>query len=287
MIAKLIAEILIYGLILFGLYTLLSLGFALIRGVAGIFNLAHGSLYLLCAYYISSFYPFLGLGISILVSLILTIISGIIIYQFFIHPLREKNIGAAVVTLSLALFISALIKLIYGPEFISLPYLIEGYTTILGTRVVIQKLLSFIVTMILVGFLALFVNRTRVGKSMKAVAQNMDVAKLVGINTRNTFMISMGISALLGGFAAVLFAPVYVVSPGGWTILFRAFPVLVLGGIGSLKGAVVGAFIIAFTEKILEYTVQGGYFVQTATFAVMLIIIFIRPTGLFGKKLNK
>ena len=97
----------------------------------------------------------------------------------------------------------------------------------------------------------------------------------------------MGISALLGGFAAVLFAPVYVVSPGSWTILFRAFPVLVLGGIGSLKGAVVGAFIIAFTEKILEYTFGGGYFAQTISFAVMLIIIFIRPTGLFGKKLNK
>ncbi|UCC58257.1 MAG: branched-chain amino acid ABC transporter permease [Candidatus Bathyarchaeum sp.] len=281
-----IAEILISGLILGGLYALMSLGFALINGVARVFNLAHGSLYMLCAYFIYSL-SFLGLGVSIVLSLILTIITGVLIYQFFIHPLREKKFGAAIVTLSLAIFLQALVSIIWGPQFISIPYVITGYTTIFGVRVVNQKLLSLIVAIILVIFLGLFINRTRVGKSIKAVAQNMDVAKLVGINTRNTFMISMGISALLAGFAAVLFAPVYIVSPSAWTILFRSFPVLVLGGLGSLKGALVGAFIIAFTEKIIEYTVQGGYLVQTVTFGVMLLIIFIKPEGIFGKKISK
>ena len=283
----LFVEILISGLILGGLYALLSIGFALINGVARVFNLAHGSLYMLCAYYIYTLFPLLGLGASIVLSLILTIITGILIYQFFIHPLRKKNVNAAVVTLSLAIFLQALVNLIWGPKYISIPYIITGYTTILGVRVVNQKLLSLIVAIILVALLTLFINRTRIGKSIRAVAQNMDVAKLVGINTRNIFMISMGISALLAGFAAVLFAPVYVVSPYGWTILFRAFPVLVLGGLGSIKGALVGAFIIAFTEKIIEFTIQGGYFMQTATFAVMLIIIFIKPSGIFGKEFDK
>ena len=241
---------------------------------------------MLCAYFIYSL-SFLGLGVSIVLSLILTIITGILIYQFFIHPLRKKNIGAAVVTLSVAIFFEELVGLVCGPQFISIPYVITGYTTILGVRVVNQKLLSLIVAIILVVLLGFFINRTRVGKSIRAVAQNMEVAKLVGINIRNTFMISMGISALLAGFAAVLFAPVYVVSPSSWTILFRSFPVFVLGGIGSLKGALVGAFIIAFTEKIVEYTVQGGYLMQTVTFAVMLLIIFIKPEGIFGKKFNK
>jgi len=282
----LIAQILISGLILGGLYALLSLGFALITGVARVFNLAHGSLYMLCAYYIYSL-SFLGLGVSIVLSLILTIITGILIYQFFIHPLRKKNFSAAVVTLSLAIFFQALVNLIWGPQYISIPEVITGYTTILGVRVVNQDLLSLIVAIILGALLALFINRTRVGKSIKAVAQNMDVARLVGINIRNTFIISMGISALLAGFAAVLFAPVYVVSPSGWTILFRTFPVLVLGGLGSLKGAFVGAFIIAFTETIIKFTTEGGYLMQTVTFAVMLIIIFIKPSGIFGKKLDK
>ena len=238
---------------------------------------------MLCAYYVYSLL-FLGLGVSIVLSLILTIITGILIYQFFIHPLRKKNVGAAVVTLSLAIFFEALVRLIWGPEFKSIPGLIAGYTTVLGVRVVNQKLLSLIVAITVVIILALFINRTRRGKSIRAVAQNMDVAKLVGINTRNTFMISMGISALLAGFAAVLFAPVYVVSPGGWTILFRSFPVLILGGLGSLKGAVVGAFIIAFTQTIIQFTTPGGYLEEIVTFALMLIIIFIKPTGLFGKE---
>jgi branched-chain amino acid transport system permease protein len=281
----LIADIIVTSLILGGLLSLMSLGFALIRGVARVFNLAHGSLYLLTAYFIYSLFPFLGLGATILISLILIIIVGILIYQFFIHPLRKKNVGAALVTLSLAIFLEAAIRLIWGPEYISIPYIISGYSLVLGVQVGNQQLLTLIVSIIIVVILAFYINRTRQGKSIKAVAQNMDLAKLVGINTRNTFMISMGISALLAGLAAVLFAPVYVVNPSSWSILFRSFPVIVLGGIGSLKGVVVGAFVIAFIEKIVFSTIGGGHIVPTVTFALMLLIIFIRPTGLFGKEM--
>jgi branched-chain amino acid transport system permease protein len=266
-----------------GLYALLSIGFALITGVAKVFNLAHGSLYMLCAYSIYSLL-FLGLGTAIVISLILTIITGFVIFQFFIYPLKKKNFGSAIVTFSLALLIQALVNIIWGPQIISNPTLITGHTIILGHTVTNQKLLSLIVTIILVVILGLFINRTKTGKSIKAVAQNMDVAKLVGINIRNTFLISMGISAVLAGFAAVLFAPVNSVSPTSWTILFQTFPVIVLGGLGSLKGALVGAFVISFTEKIIEFNVGAGYLPQIVTFALMLIIIFIKPSGLFGKK---
>ena len=268
-----------------GLYALLSIGFALITGVAKVFNLAHGSLYMLCAYSIYSLL-FLGLGTAIVISLILTIITGFVIFQFFIYPLKKKNFGSAIVTFSLALLIQALVNIIWGPQIISNPNLITGHTIILGHIVTNQKLLSLIVTIILVVILGLFINRTKTGKSIKAVAQNMDVAKLVGINTRNTFLISMGISAVLAGFAAVLFAPVNSVSPTSWTILFQTFPVIVLGGLGSLKGALVGAFVISFTEKIIEFNVGAGYLPQIVTFALMLIIIFIKPSGLFGKKME-
>ena len=268
-----------------GLYALLSIGFALINGVARVFNLAHGSLYMLCAYSIYSL-SFLGLGTAIVVSLILTIIAGFVIFQFFIYPLKKKNVGSAIVTLSLALLIQALVTIIWGPQYISNPDIITGITIILGVPVTNQKLLSLIVVIILVVILGLFINRTKTGKSIKAVAQNMDVAKLVGINIRNTFLISMGISAVLAGFAAVLFAPVNSVSPTSWTILFQTFPVIVLGGLGSLKGALVGAFVISFTEKIIEFNVGAGYLPQIVTFALMLIIIFIKPSGLFGKKME-
>jgi branched-chain amino acid transport system permease protein len=278
----LIEEVVISALILGGLYALLSIGFAMIVGVAKIMNLAHGALYMLTAYFIISFLP-LGLGGAILISLILIVIVTLIIYRLLIGPMREKGQEAALVTLALALVISEIVKLIWGPQFQSVPYLISGYVTIIGVRVVSQKLLTLIAVAVLVSILAIFIRRTKIGRGIRAVAQNLEVARLVGVNVRRVFMISLGISALLAGLAAVFFAPLYVVSPGEWTILFQAFPVLVLGGLGNLKGAFIASFVMAFIEKIVEFYIAGGYAMEIVSFAIMAAILFIRPTGLFGK----
>ena len=282
----LIEEIIISGLILGGLYCLMSIGFSLIKGVAGVMNLAHGALYMLTAYIIYSLLP-LGLGLAIIISLITIVIISLIIYNLLIGPLREKESRAAIVTLALALILQESVKLIWGPEIKSIPYITTGYVTIIGVRVVNQKLLALVVAVILASILWIFIKRTKQGKAIRAVSQNMEVAKLVGINIKRVFMMSMAISVLLAGFAAVLFAPIHYVSPSSWTILFSAFPVIVLGGLGSIKGSFVAAFIIAFIEKIIEFTVVGaGYLVPVATFVIMLIVLFIRPSGLFGKPIK-
>jgi len=189
---------------------------------------------------------------------------------------------AVAVILGLALILQESVKLIYGPEFKSTPYVITGYVTILGVRVVSQKLLAAITAIVLVAALMIFIYRTKHGKAIRAVAQNKEVARLVGINIARVMMITMGISALLAGVAGVLFAPVYIVSPTEWTILFRAFPVIILGGLGSLRGMLVASFMIAGIEKIVEFTIGGGYIVPTITFTLMLLILFVRPQGLFG-----
>jgi len=278
----LIEEIVISGLILGGLYALLSLGFSLIRGVARIMNLAHGALYMLTAYLIYSLL-YLGLGTAIIISLVLIVLITLIIYKLLIGPMREKEAKAALVTLALALVFQESVKLIWGPEFKSIPYLISGYVTLLGVRVVSQKLLALVAAAGLVLVLWFFVMRTKIGKGIRAVAQNMEVARLVGINIRRVFMISMGLSALLAGLAAVFFAPLYVVSPTQWTILFQAFPVIVLGGLGSLKGSFIASFVMSFIEKIVEFYVAGGYAAGVVSFVIMAVILLVRPTGLFGK----
>ena len=277
-----IEEVVVSTLILGGLYALLSLGFSLISGVARIMNLAHGALYMLTAYFIYSLLS-LGLGTSIIISLVLIVLVALIIYKLLIGPMREKGARAALVTLALALVFQESAKLIWGPEFQSIPYLISGYVTILGVRVVSQKLLALVAAAVLVSVLWFFVTRTKPGKGIRAVAQNIEVARLVGINIRRVFMISMGISALLAGFAAVFFAPLYVVSPTEWTILFQAFPVIVLGGLGSLKGSFIASFVMAFIEKIVEFYVAGGYAAGIISFVIMAVILLVRPTGLFGK----
>ena len=145
-----------------------------------------------------------------------------------------------------------------------------------------QKLLAGITAVVLVAVLLIFIRRTKQGKAIRAVAKNMEVARLVGINIPRVVMMTMGISALLAGLAAVLFAPVYLVSPTEWTILFRAFPVIILGGLGSLKGMLVASYIIAGIEIMVAFTIGGGYVVPTITFFLMLMVLFVRPSGLFG-----
>ena len=276
----------ISALILGGLYALLSLGFSLIVGVARIMNFAHGALYMLAAYIIWSGLSF-GLGLSIVSSLFFTVLIGLVIYKLLIGPLREKGIEAALVTFAAALIFQELVKLIWGPDYKSIPSVVSGYVTILGVRVVNQKILALAVAIVLVSVLFLFIKQTKTGKATRAVAQNLEVARLVGINVSRVLMVSMGISVLLAGLAAVFFAPLSVVSPVDWTVLFQFFPVVVLGGLGSLKGSLVASFFIAFIEKIVEFTIGGGYLVQTVTFVIMIVILFVRPAGLFGKSMEK
>jgi branched-chain amino acid transport system permease protein len=276
-----IEEILVNTFILGGLYCLLALGFSLVFGVAKVMNLAHGGFYMLTAYFIYSLL-FAGLEIAIPISLILILITSFIVYKLLIEPMQAKGMRAAVVTLGLALMLQEGVKLVFGPEFKSISYIITGYVTILGVRIVSQKLLAAITAIVLVAVLYIFVRRTKQGKAIRAVAQNIEVARLVGINVSRVVMMSMGISALLAGVAAILFAPVYIVSPVQWSILFRAFPVIILGGLGSLRGMLVASFVIAGIEKIVEFTIGGGYIVPTITFSLMLIILLVRPSGLFG-----
>jgi branched-chain amino acid transport system permease protein len=276
-----IEQILVSTFILGGLYCLLALGFSLIWGVAKVMNLAHGGFYILTAYFIYSLL-FAGLSIAIPISLVSIIIFSLVVYKLLIGPMHEKDMGAAVVTLGLVLMLQEIVNLVYGPEIKSIPYVVTGYVTILGVRVVSQKLLAGITAVALVAVLLIFIRRTKQGKAIRAVAQNMEVARLVGINITRVVMMSMGISALLAGLTAVLFAPVYVVSPTEWTILFRAFPVIILGGLGSLKGMLVASYMIAGIEYIVRFTIGGGYIVPTITFFLMLMVLFVRPSGLFG-----
>ena len=278
-----IEEILIGGLILGGEYALLALGFSLISGVARIMNFALGAFYMLTAYMIYSALS-LGYGTAIIISLITIIVISLVVYKVLVGPLREKEAEAALVTLALAMLIQELVKLIWGPDYKSIPNDIEGTVVLLGVRVSDQRVLALLVTIFLFVALSLFIKRTKTGKAIRAVSQNIDVARLVGINVSRILMISMGISALLAGLAAVFFVPLAgAFSPTDWAILFQAFPAIVLGGLGSLKGSVVGSFIIAYIETIVAFTLGGGYLMQTVTFVIMLSVLLIKPSGLFGK----
>ena len=264
-----------------GLYALLSLGFTLTYKVAGVLNFAQGAIYVFCAYCIYSLLSIFDLGISIMLSLIFTVLASILLYKILIYPLGDKKFHIAIITLSLAIISQEVAGLTSWRPYV--PGYVPGYTTLFGVRVVNEIFLQIIGTAVLLVLFGLFINRTRSGKSMKAIAQNIDLARLVGINKQKSFLIAMGISAFLTGLTAVLYSPTFRYYTFGLDIIFILIPGIVIGGLSSFKGALFGSYIVAFIEAIVGYTLGGGYLVRTVIFVVMFIVIMIKPSGLFGK----
>ena len=281
-----VERIIIYGLISGGVYALLAVGFSLIFGVARIINLAHTAFYMLAAYLIFTFANSLGLplALSVVLSIVAVIIIGIFSYRLLIDPVRGHETTILIVTIALAIIIQEAVRKGYGGGFQGIPSIISGYVIIWGTKVLYQQIVTFgVVLVILVGVWALLM-KTRLGVAIRATAQDREVANLMGINVARTGMIAMAISVALAAIAGALVAPLQVLGPHMWTHpLVMVLAVVVLGGLGSIKGSLIGAFMLGFSETLVVFLAPSGAYLKTAVaLAVMLIVIMIRPQGLFG-----
>ncbi len=278
--------IIIYGLISGGVYALLAVGFSLIFGVARIINLAHTAFYMLAAYLILTFASSLGLNLvlSVILSIIATAIIGVLSYKLIIDRVRGHEATTLIVTIALAMTIQEAVHMAYGGGFRGVPSLVSGYTEILGTKVLYQQILTFgVVLLILLGTWALLM-KTRLGIAIRSSAQDREAANLMGINVARIGMITMAISVALAAIAGALVAPLQVLGPHMWMHpLVMILAVVVLGGLGSIKGSLAGAFILGFAETLVVFLVPTGAFLKGAVaLTIMLIVILIRPEGLFG-----
>ena len=283
-----IEGIIITGLISGGVYALLAVGFSLIFGAARIINLAHTAFYMLAAYLIFTFASLLGLNLllSIVLSIAAVTIIGVITYKLVTDRVRGHETTALIATLALAIIIQEIMLLpwTFGGHFLRVPDLVSGYTTILGIRVTYQYILTFgMVLIILLGIWALLM-KTRLGIAIRSTAQDREVANLMGINVARTGMITMAISVALAAVAGALVAPLAILSPHMWmNPLVMIMAIIVLGGLGSIKGSLVGAFILGFAETLVVFLAPSGSFLKGAVaLAIMLAVIMIRPEGLFG-----
>jgi len=270
-----IEGIIITGLISGGVYALLAVGFSLIFGAARIINLAHTASLL-----------GLNLPLSIVLSIAAVTIIGVLTYKLVIDRVRGHETTALIATLALAIIIQEIMLLpwTFGGHFLRVPDLVSGYTTILGIRVTFQYILTFgMVLIILLGTWALLM-KTRLGIAIRSTAQDREVANLMGINVARTGMITMAISVALAAVAGALVAPLAILSPHMWmNPLVMIMAIIVLGGLGSVKGSLVGAFILGFAETLVVFLAPSGSFLKGAVaLAIMLAVILIRPEGLFG-----
>ena len=281
-----IERIIILTLVTGGVYALLATGFSLIFGNARIINMAHTGFFMLTAYGLWYFMRNLGLGTipSIAITLPAITLLGILAYRFLMNPIREHHAAVLLMTIALAMVFQELMTALFSSNYWAIPALIPGFTEILGVRVLNQHLLTLGIVAVVIIIVWLILAKTKLGIALRATAQDAEIATLMGISVPRTLMITMGIATALAGVAAIAVAPIWTIYPAMWTPpLVMIMVVVVLGGLGSIKGSIIGAFIISFVE-VLVLTLMPSYSYLQVVFAIlaMVIVLVVRPGGLFG-----
>jgi len=281
-----IERIIIGTLVTGGVYALLASGFSLIFGMAHIINLAQTAFYMLAAYGMYLFTQQIGLGVieSIVITIVATTLLGILCYRLLINRIRQHLVAVLLITIALALLFEQLMLLFYGAHYLSTPYLIGGFTEILGVRVLNQHLLTLGIVAVVIIVVWLLLSKTKLGIAIRATAQDAEVANLMGISVPRTLLLTMGIATALAAVAGIAVAPLWTIYPYMWTSpLMMVMVIVILGGLGNIKGSFIGAFIIALVEVLVVSLLPSGSFLKMVfAMLVMVIVLVVRPGGLFG-----
>jgi branched-chain amino acid transport system permease protein len=279
-------QLIVNGLLLGGIYALISIGLTLIFGVVRVINFAHGEFLMLSMYITYFSYTFLGLNpyLSLVIGIPLMFLAGMAIDQLIIRPLREApaymqvfaTVGLSIVLLNLALFL-------FTGDYQSIHMPFAEKTLHLGVLSLSYAKLVIFFSAILVSIaLFLLLKYTNLGKQIRAIAQDKMAAKLVGINLNRIYMLTFGIGTALVGIAGGLILPVYYVFPSvGVYFVLTAFVVVVLGGMGNMVGALLGGFIIGITDSLSGYYIDPSL-KEVISFIIFLVVLLIRPSGLMG-----
>jgi branched-chain amino acid transport system permease protein len=282
----LLQDILVTGLVNGGVYALLAIGFSLIFGVARIVNIAHTAFYMLAAYCFYTLLTKTGLGflLSGVISVAGVTLFSVICYRLVIEPVREHEAAVLIATIAMALVFQELMLFAFGGHFLGIPSTLQGGVRFLGVSIPYQRLLILGVAAAALVLVWFILYRTRLGLAIRATANDLEVANLMGMNVHRVAMATVAISVALASVAGVVVAPVFVVDPFMWLApLVTMLAIVVLGGLGSLKGSLIGALIIGYVEAITVFTVPAGAYLKGAVaLLIMVVVLLIRPEGLFG-----
>lgn len=281
-----IIDIVISSLINGSIYAILAIGFSLIFGVARIVNIAHTAFYMLASYCIYYMTNKLGIHsiLAMMVAVLVVTILGLISYKLFIDPIREHEAAVLIATIALAIALQEIMLLFFSGDFLSVPPLIEGFFSILGVKVFYQQFLTFVVVLVILAALRAFLMKSRLGLAIRSTAQDREIANLMGMNESRVAMLTVGISVALAGLAGAVVVPLTIVNPFMWLHpLIMMMAVVVLGGLGSIKGSFIAAYILGFAEALVVFLApMGAYLKDSVALSIMILVLLIRPGGLFG-----
>ncbi len=280
---------LVNGISVGSIYALIALGYTMVYGIIKLINFAHGDVFMLGAFI--GFFAIarwdLGFIPALIISMVLCAVIGVIIERVAYKRLRNATRIAALIT---AIGVSLLIEytVIYfrgaSPEAYPDGVIPKASIDIFGASISSQSIMILVVTIILMVLLQFIVHKTKIGKAMRAVSHDADAARLMGINVDNTISATFAIGSALAGAAGVIFGVYYTridplmgVLPG-----LKAFIAAVLGGIGSIPGAMFGGYILGIVETIVS-AIGFSLWRDAAAFVILIIILIVKPSGIFGK----
>ncbi|MFB9995332.1 branched-chain amino acid ABC transporter permease [Deinococcus oregonensis] len=274
------------ALALGGVYALVSLGLTLVYGVMRVPNFAHGGLYMLGAYL--SYAVLTGLGWGYVPALLISALGVALLAAFMerviFYPMRNApHVHPMIAAIGVLFFLEAAVQLIWGPDFKQITEPVPGIVNVGGVIITWQRLLVIAASVVVMLGLNYFLKRTLTGATIEAMSQNREGARLVGVNTNRVGMMTFAISGALAAAAATLIAPIISVSPSmGEVMNLKVFAIIILGGMGSVPGAIVGAFLLALAE------VFGGYYISldfsdVIGFAMLVLVLALKPQGLFKR----
>ncbi|OIP92696.1 MAG: branched-chain amino acid ABC transporter permease [Syntrophobacterales bacterium CG_4_8_14_3_um_filter_58_8] len=279
-------NIIITGLITGSMLALLAISFSLIFGVARIVNIAHTAFYMVAAYCIFSLTGKFGLNpvVGMMIAVVVVTVFGLLAYKFLIDPIREHEAAVLIATIALAMIFQEAVMLIFTGDYRTVSALIEGYFIVMGVKVFFQQVLTFGVVLVVLALLWFLLMKTKLGLAIRSTAEDREVANLMGMNDSRLAMITMGVSVALAGFTGAVLAPLTVLSPYMWMEpLIMMMAVVVLGGLGSIKGSFVAAYILGFTEALVVFVIPKGAFLKgSVALTIMILVLLLRPEGLFG-----
>ena len=283
---------LISGLSLGSIYALIALGYTMVYGIAKMLNFAHGDVIMVGAFAVITSVSMLGLSpvLSILISIICCVVLGVSIERIAYKPLRKSPPLAVLITaIGVSYFLQSLALLIFGstqhsfPKIINMPAIELGALTIRG-----NMLITLVITTVIMAGMSIFINKSRTGKAMRAVSEDRDAAELMGISVNRTITITFAIGSALAAVAGLFYGTTYgFIGPyTGSMPGIKAFVAAVFGGIGSMPGAMLGGILLGVIENLSKRYISTELS-DAIVFAVLIIVLMVKPTGLLGKKINE
>ena len=279
---------LINGLCLGGIYALIALGYTMVYGIAKMLNFAHGDIIMVGAYTIFSTLALMGHPIpALIVAIVVCTVLGLLTERVAYRPLRGASPLAVLITaIGVSYLLQSIAQLIYGSRSQSISLFNFGSVDIFNVSINISSLLTLGLCVIIMTALTLFVRKTKVGCAMLAVSEDRGAAKLMGINVNGIITLTFAIGSALAAFASTFYliqipsiTPTLGSMPG-----IKAFTAAVIGGIGSIPGAMIGGILLGVIEKLaLSVPVLAPY-TTAIEFGLLIVILLVKPTGLLGKK---